>query len=104
VSGGGGGLLLDKREPYQFVEVTVGPNQVDYENIEIHEPLGTFREKLETLKLFLHSFFYMSLINALLVLCIISLIMLKLYSLILRQEHLYRDDTLTQMYDHYAYF
>ena len=51
----------------------------------------SFREKLETLKLYLHSFFYMSLFNSLLVLSMISLVALKLYSLILRQEHLYRD-------------
>lgn len=91
VTGGGGGLLLDRGEPYQFVNVTVGPEQVSFENIAAGGRLGTIREKLETLKLYLHSFFYLNLFNFLLVLSIISLVALKLYSLILRQEHLYRD-------------
>jgi len=91
VTGGGGGLLLDRNEPYQFVNVTVGPEQVSFKNIADKDRLGTVHEKLETLKLYLHSFFYMSLFNLLLVLSIISLVALKLYSLILRQEHLYRD-------------
>jgi len=91
VTSGGGGLLLDRNEPYQFVNVTVGPEQVSFENIVDRDRLGTFREKLETLKLYLHSFFYISFFNSLLVLSIISLVALKLYSLILRQEHLYRD-------------
>jgi glycosyltransferase involved in cell wall biosynthesis len=46
---------------------------------------------VETLRLYLHSFFYLNLFNFLLVLSIISLVALRLYSLILRQEHLYRD-------------
>jgi 1,2-diacylglycerol 3-alpha-glucosyltransferase len=91
VSGGGGGLLLDRQEPYQFVNVAVGAEQVVFENVAAADHLGTVLEKLETLKLYLHSFFYMSLFNALLVLSIISLVALKLYSMILRQEHLYRD-------------
>ncbi|BBO86683.1 glycosyl transferase (plasmid) [Desulfosarcina ovata subsp. sediminis] len=91
VSGGGGGLLFDRREPYQIVNVAVGADQAVFENIEAAERLGTLREKLETLKLYLHSFFYISLFNALLVLSLISLVALKLYSMILRQESLYRD-------------
>jgi 1,2-diacylglycerol 3-alpha-glucosyltransferase len=91
VSGGGGGLLLDRREPYQFVNVAVGSDQAAFEDVKAAERLGTIREKLETLKLYLHSFFYMSLFNTLLVLSIIGLVALKLYALILRQENLYRD-------------
>lgn len=91
VSGGGGGLRLDRKQPYQFVNVDVGPGQTVCKNVSTVGRLGTFREKLETLKLFLHSFFYMSLFNSLLILSIISLVGLKVYSLILRQEHLYRD-------------
>jgi 1,2-diacylglycerol 3-alpha-glucosyltransferase len=91
VSGGGGGLLLDQKEHYQFVKVQVGPDKVTFENVIIPQRMGTILEKLETLKLFLHSFFYMSLFNSLLILGIISLVALKVYSLIIRQEHLYRD-------------
>ena len=92
VSGGGGGLLLGQtKEPYQFVRVIVGQDQVTYENMAISHRLGPFLYKLETLKLFLHSFFYMSLFNFLVTLSIISLFALKLYSLLIRQEHFYRD-------------
>jgi 1,2-diacylglycerol 3-alpha-glucosyltransferase len=91
VSGDGGGLLLDRRQPYQFVKVDVEPKKVAFENVAAADRLGAFREKLETLKLYLHSFFYISLFNSLLVLSMISLVALKVYSLILRQEHLYRD-------------
>jgi 1,2-diacylglycerol 3-alpha-glucosyltransferase len=91
VSGGGGGLLLDRQEPYQIAEVAVEPDGVTIKDVTAANRLGVFREKLETLKLYLHSFFYISLFNSLLILCIISLVALKLYSLILRQEHFYRD-------------
>jgi glycosyltransferase involved in cell wall biosynthesis len=91
VSGGGGGLLLDRREPYQIVNVAVGPDRSDFENVSAADRMGTVHEKLETLKLYLHSLFYMNIFNALLILCMIGLVALKLYSLILRQEHLYRD-------------
>jgi glycosyltransferase involved in cell wall biosynthesis len=91
VSGGAGGLHMDRRQPYQFVKVDVGPAQVTYDNVAAAGRLGTLREKLETLKLFLHSFFYMSLFNSLLILGVVGLIALRLYALILRQEHLYRD-------------
>ncbi|MCG6973280.1 MAG: glycosyltransferase [Desulfobacterales bacterium] len=91
ISGGGGGLLLDQEEHYQFVKVRVGPDRVTFEDVIVPHRMGAFLEKLETLKLFLHSFFYMSLINSLLIIGIIGLIALKVYSLIIRQEHLYRD-------------
>lgn len=90
-SGGGGGLMLDRDERYQFAQVTVNKNQLIYNNIVIPRRLGLFLERFETLKLYLHSFFYMSLMNFLLILSIIGLVALWLYSLIIRQEHLYRD-------------
>ncbi|MCK5098178.1 MAG: glycosyltransferase, partial [Desulfobacteraceae bacterium] len=91
ISGGGGGLLLDLQENYQFVKVSVGPDQMIFENVPVPERLGLFREKFEILKLFFHSFFYMSILNSLLFLSLISLAGLKVYELIIRQEHLYRD-------------
>jgi 1,2-diacylglycerol 3-alpha-glucosyltransferase len=91
VSGGSGGLLLDRREQYQFVSVAVSPEQTAFQNVAAVDRLGKVREKLETLKLYLHSFFYLGLFNALLILSLISLVALKLYSMILRQERLYRD-------------
>jgi len=91
ISGGGGGLLLDQQEHYQFVKVDVGPDHMTCENVAAPHRLGLFRYKLETLKLFLHSFFYMSLFNFLVTLGIIGLVALKIYSLIIRQAHFYRD-------------
>jgi 1,2-diacylglycerol 3-alpha-glucosyltransferase len=91
VAGGGGGLLLGQKNHYQFVKVHVGPGRTTYENVAFPHRLGIFLEKIETLKLFLHSFFYMSIMNALLILGIISLVALKLYSQVILQEHYYRD-------------
>lgn len=91
ISGGGGGLLLDRQEHYQFVKVEVGPNQILCKNVVVPRHMSIFREKLEILKLFLHSFFYMNVFNALLTVSLISLLALKIYALIIRQEHLYRD-------------
>jgi glycosyltransferase involved in cell wall biosynthesis len=96
ISGGGGGLLLAPNEPYQFVSVAVGPEQIAIDNVVAKNRLGVVWEKLETLKLYLHSFFYISLFNLLLVFSIISLVALKLYSMILRQEQLYRDFSINE--------
>ncbi|OQY15649.1 MAG: hypothetical protein B6I32_06390 [Desulfobacterium sp. 4572_20] len=83
-------LALAREYPYRFV-VLVGPDHVACKNVAVPHRLNPFRERLETLKLFLHSFFYMSLFISLLTLGIISLVALKVYSLIIRQEHFYRD-------------
>ena len=92
VSGGGGGLLLGQgKDRYQFVNVEVGPDNVTCENVAAPHRPGTLGYQLETLGLFLHSLFYISLFNFLAALGVISLIALKVYSLIIRQEHLYRD-------------
>ncbi|MGB5446259.1 MAG: glycosyltransferase, partial [Psychromonas sp.] len=95
-SGGGGGLLLGQETNYQFVKVNVGPEQTVYKNITVSQGLNPFSDKVETLKLFLHSFFYMNIFNSLLIISIISLMALKIYSLIIRQEHLYRDFNVDQ--------
>jgi len=91
ITGGGGGLLLDRQKHYQFVKVVVSPGQVTCSDIVVPSQQSAVREKLETLKLFLHSFFYMNLFNALLVITFLSIVALKVYSLIIGQEHLYRD-------------
>ena len=91
ISGGGGGLLLDPQEHYQFVKVEVGPRQMVSENVVVPSQMGALREKLEILKLFLHSLFYMNFFNALMAISIISLVALRIYALIIRQEQLYRD-------------
>ncbi|NOZ04290.1 MAG: glycosyltransferase [FCB group bacterium] len=92
VSGGGGGLLLGQgKERYQFVKVDVRPEGVTCENVAVPRRLGAWRYQLETLGLFLNSLFYISLFNLLVILAVVSLIALKVYSLIIRQEHLYRD-------------
>lgn len=91
ISGGGGGLILDSQEHYQFVKVTVSPQQVKVENVSVPNQMSTLREQVETLKLFLHSFFYMNIFNAMLIISLLGLVALKIYTLIIRQEHLYRD-------------
>ena len=91
ISGGGGGLLLEQQTHYQFVKVNVSPEKVTCSNIVIPSQQSIVLEKLETLKLFLHSFFYMNLFNALLVITLLGIVALKIYTLIIGQEHLYRD-------------
>ena len=91
ISGDGGGLLLERSRPYQFLKIDVKAGQIVYQNVSAAARLGLFQEKLEILKLFLHSFFYMNLFNSLLILCIVGLIAVRLYLQILRQQNLYRD-------------
>jgi glycosyltransferase involved in cell wall biosynthesis len=90
-SGSGGGLHLNPLNPYQFARVEVSPNGISAEDIPVTGGTGLLREKLETLKLFVHSLFYTSLFNALLAITFLGLAALRLYALIIRQEHLYRD-------------
>ena len=91
ISGSAGGLLLERDSPYQIVRVNVDPTKVSYENIISPDAPSRFSERIERLKLFMHSFVYMSLFNLLVILTIFGLIALRLYTLILKQEHLYRD-------------
>lgn len=91
ISGAAGGLLLKQDSPYQIVRVSVGPTKVTYENITALNAPSLFSERIERLKLFLHSFVNMSISNLLLILSLIGIIALRLYTLILKQEHLYRD-------------
>lgn len=91
ISGAAGGLLLERNSPYQIVRVNVGPEGVSYENILSPDSPSRFSERIERLKLFLHSFVYMSLFNLLIFITATAIIALRLYTLILKQEHLYRD-------------
>ena len=91
ISGSAGGLLLKRNSPYQILRVSVGPTEVSYENITSPDAPSRFSERFERLKLFMHSFVSMSLFSLLVILTIFGLIALRLYTLILKQEHLYRD-------------
>lgn len=100
VSGAGGGLLLKHNSPYQIVQVSVSPTKVSYENITAPDAPSTFSERIERLKLFIHSFVYMSWFNLLLFLTIFGLIVLRLYILSLKQGHLYRDFNVDEQAEH----
>ncbi|AEV28588.1 glycosyltransferase [Sphaerochaeta pleomorpha str. Grapes] len=91
VSSGGGGLLLDNEQPYQFVKVMVNPQGFSCTNITAPNRFSPIREKVETLKLYLHSLFYMSIFNILVIIGIFTLFSLLFYSKVLKQQHLYRD-------------
>ncbi|MGA1796912.1 MAG: glycosyltransferase, partial [bacterium] len=92
ISGCGGGLLLnEEKERYQYLRVNVGRDKVTYENMDVPHRLGPLLYKMETLEFFLHSVFYVGFFNFLLILSIIGIIALKVYSLIIRQETYYRD-------------
>lgn len=100
ISGAAGGLLLESDSPYQIVRVTVGPTTVSYENITAPDAISRFSEGFERLKLSLHSFVSMSLFNLMLIVTAIGLIALRLYFLILKQEHLYRDFSVDEEAEH----
>ncbi len=92
ISGCGGGLLLDqKEENYQYLRVDVIRDRVAFANVRVPHRTGPLMYQIETLGYFLHSFFYISFINFLLILGLISLAALRVYSRIVRQETLYRD-------------
>ncbi len=91
VSGGGGGLLLNHQMPYQIAEVAVSEGQFSIGNLVAIGRMGTFLEKLEIFKLYLHSFFYKNSFNLLLALITISLVLLQLHASVLQKEYLYRD-------------
>lgn len=92
VSGGGGGLLLGEEEnQYQLVRVDLNGHEPEYRNLVAPNRRGALSYQLETLKLYLHSFFFVSLFNFLLFLGLGSLIALRLYTLIRRTDQLYRD-------------
>ena len=91
ISSGGGGLLLDNEQPYQFAKATVTPQGFDCTNSTAPNRFSPLREKIETLKLYLHSLFYMSIFNILVILGVFILISLLFYSKVLKQQHLYRD-------------
>jgi len=90
-SGGGGGLHLAPSNPYQLARVRVRGDEVLIDNLTGPSSTGAWREKLETLKLVIHSLFYVNLFNGLFILTLIGLSALKIYSLLIRQEELYRD-------------
>ncbi|UCG39629.1 MAG: glycosyltransferase [bacterium] len=92
ISGCAGGLHLDEKEDsYQYLNIHVEQDGIVFENVEYPHQLHPLSYKVETVGLFLHSFFYVSLFNFLLVMGLLGLVALKIYSLILRQETYYRD-------------
>ncbi len=91
ISGCGGGLLLMENENYEFLKVHVKGNDVTFEMVETPHRQHPLVYKLENLGLFMHSLFYRSLFNFLLVMGLLALAALKVYSLILKQETYYRD-------------
>jgi glycosyltransferase involved in cell wall biosynthesis len=88
---GGGGLLLNNDQPYQFIKAEVGESGFSCIQIANPKRFSPFREKIEILKLYLHSLFYMSLFNLLVILGVLTLVSLLFYCKVLNQQHLYRD-------------
>lgn len=88
--GQAGGLVLQKDSPYQYALVTTN-NQEGSQPIAVNHNLSALQTKYETLKMYLHSFVYMSFFNVLVTLIVLSLLALNIWSRIIKQEHLYRD-------------
>ena len=91
-SGSAGGLLLnEKGDHYQYLKVDVYGDRVSFSSVQIPNRSGLVVHEIETFGYFLHSLFYTSLARFLLVFGLIGLAALRVYSLIVRQENLYRD-------------
>ena len=90
-SGNGGGLLLASGNRYQFVHVAVTDAGITLSPIAVTELAGRWQRRLENLKLYLHSFVYMSFFNWLVFMGIGGVILLRLLVVIQKQQHLYRD-------------
>ncbi|WP_320823941.1 glycosyltransferase [Reinekea sp.] len=86
-----GGLMLEKQHKYQFTLVKVQRETIDFVPVVIEGTFGNLRYKLETLKLFLYSFIYMSLFNLLVIITALGLVALRVYSKIIKQDSYYRD-------------
>lgn len=89
--GRAGGLLLEKKNQYQYAWVSVNEQSVDISGVVVESTLGEFQNKFETLKMYLYSFFYMSLFNALVLCAVAGLVSLRVYSKIIKQDAYYRD-------------
>lgn len=91
-TGCAGGLLLDDEAgEYLYLRVRVSEDGVDYTDVQVPHRVSPLAYKLQTLGLFLHSAFYTNFFNFLVILGIVGLLALKVYSLVVRQESLYRD-------------
>lgn len=90
-TGNGGGLMLGSDRRYQFVNVSVSDKDVVLRPISVPATDGAWQHKFENLKLYLHSFVYMSFFTWLVVLGIGGIVLLRLYVIIQKQQHLYRD-------------
>ena len=89
--GQSGGLMLKKQNKYQFTLVKVQGESANFVPVVVEDTLGNLRYKLETLKLFLYSFIYMSLFNLLVIITLLGLVALRVYSKIIKQDSYYRD-------------
>ena len=86
-----GGLLLEKQDKYQFTLVRVQGERTDFLPVVVEKSLGNMRYKFETIKLFLFSFFYMSLFNLLVTITLLGLVCVRVYAKIIKQDRYYQD-------------
>jgi 1,2-diacylglycerol 3-alpha-glucosyltransferase len=86
-----GGLLLEKQDKYQFTLVKVQGERADFYPVMVENSLGNLRYRFETIKLFLFSFFYMSLFNLLVVTTLLGLLAVRVYGKIIKQDRYYQD-------------
>ena len=86
-----GGLLLENQDKYQFTLVRVQSEKADFLPIVVEKSFGNMRYKFETLKLFLFSFFYMSLFNVLVIITSLGLVAVRVYAKIIKQDRYYPD-------------
>ncbi len=97
ISGGGGGFILDSDKGYyHYLKVSVQPDGVQYSVERLDSGLGPIAKRIESFWLFIHSIFYVSYFNYLLIVSFFGLVGIKLYTKIFRQTEYYRDFSLDE--------
>lgn len=92
ISGGGGGLLLNNKETsYHYLKVEVTPGSVNYHRVDAARQINPLIRKVETIWVYIHSLFYVGMLNFVIVFCLLGLVAINLYGRIDRQKRLYRD-------------
>lgn len=91
-TGGAGGLILNDDDSfYHYVRVAVSPEGIDTELIPVNIGQHPLFKRLESLWFFIYSLFYVGFVNFILLLGVLSLIAMRLYTLVFVDRDYYRN-------------
>ncbi|WP_148863967.1 glycosyltransferase [Marinobacter fonticola] len=91
-TGGAGGLVLNNETSfYHFVRVDVSADHIETSLKRLNIGQHPVFKQLESFWFFIHSLFYVGYVNFLLMVCVLGLIIIKLYSAIFVDKNYYPD-------------